>query len=211
VAGRQTSTPDVFLPNRSFQMTRSKYLVSLTLGLLALAALGLPAFARGGRARSSHCQQLPLRPMSQAPPLQQGAATPADPAPAVAEQPQKAASQGEPAPGVETAERLTERDEMDRVRKGSYAKVYTVQLKAKQIYVIDLVSPGGMEWFDPYLRIEDEEGKPLAEDNDSGGRMNARLVVRPARDREYRLVVTSFQPQATGVFFLSVRPRDSVR
>ena len=110
----------------------------------------------------------------------------------------------EPEP-VETADRLLDRDEEDEVRHGCYAKVYTLSLRAGQTYTFDLTSPGGQEWFDPYLRVEDAKGKTLAEDNDSGGRMNARLTFRPGQDGEYRVVVTSFRPKATGVFFLKVR------
>jgi hypothetical protein len=146
-----------------------------------------------------------------------GTAAPASPAPAEPEpaqapveqpqkeQPRQEQPQARPDPGVEAADRLTERDQPDRVREGAFAKVYTIGLKGGQSYVIDLESPGGGEWFDVYLRVEDGQGKVLAEDNDSGGRMNARLTLRPGQDGEYRLVVTSFRPKATGVFFLRVR------
>jgi hypothetical protein len=105
----------------------------------------------------------------------------------------------------EVADRLTERDGQDSSRRGSYAKVYTANCRAGQNYAIQLESPSGGEWFDPVLRVEDEQGRVLAEDNDSDGRMNARVVFRSDKDQVCRIVVTSFRPRATGVFFLKVR------
>lgn len=94
---------------------------------------------------------------------------------------------------------LSTQDPADSVRKASKQKVYPMEFEAGKSYTIHLLS----QVFDPYLRIEDDAGKNLAEDDDSGGNLNARLVFAPARKGRYRIVVTSFRP-ASGPFTLAV-------
>src|SRR5262249_61673489 len=103
---------------------------------------------------------------------------------------------------------LTAKDPLDRVLKQSRHKVHEVKLEVGKFYAIDLESAA----FDAYLRLEDAAGKQLAEDDDSGGGTNARLLFRPAHSGAYRVIVTAFpRGSGTGAYTLTVRrasPRD---
>jgi hypothetical protein len=57
---------------------------------------------------------------------------------------------------------------------------------------------------DPYLYVDDATGKQLAEDDDSGGGLNARIVLRAEQDGTYRIRATSFNAGG-GTFTLTVR------
>ncbi len=108
--------------------------------------------------------------------------------------------------GKSFAGHLTANDPRDRERQGAFAKVHTVELQAGVGYVIDLASADGFDFFDVYLRLQDANGRTLTEDDDSGGGLNSRILFRPTASGTYRLVVTSFQPGATGNYSLHVRP-----
>ncbi len=82
---------------------------------------------------------------------------------------------------------LNSNDAKDKKLKDSPAKVHKMALTRGTVYVIDLVSKD----FDAFLRLEDSEGKPLAEDDDGGGGFNARLFFMPPTTAEYRLVAAS--------------------
>jgi hypothetical protein len=88
------------------------------------------------------------------------------------------------------------------------AHFYQVKLVAGKRYVIDMVSPD-QKALDPYLVLSDAVGKKLAEDDDSGGGLNARITFRADRDAIYRVVATSFNA-GHGAFTLTVReqPKD---
>jgi HEAT repeat protein len=95
---------------------------------------------------------------------------------------------------------LTPGDPFDRVRNGCFHVVHTYRMKAGQTYTIDLVSP-----WDNYLRLENAQGTELAQDDDSGGNLNARIVFRAPEDGWYRIIVTSFANGASGDYTLRVR------
>ena len=80
------------------------------------------------------------------------------------------------------------------------AQSHKVKLTQGVVYVIDLVSKD----FDAYLRLEDSGGKLLAEDDDSGGMLNARLFFIPPATAEYTLVATCYKPKA-GKYRLTVQ------
>jgi hypothetical protein len=84
----------------------------------------------------------------------------------------------------------------------SFCKVYRVPFEAGQPYLIDLE---GM--FDTFLRIEDGAGKHLLFNNDMtpSKKLDSRLVFIPSSKDTYRLVVTSFKPEATGSYTLWIR------
>jgi serine protease Do len=94
---------------------------------------------------------------------------------------------------------LTENDPNDP-KIGNPAKQYTVKLQKDKTYVIDLVSKD----FDAYLRLLDKGGNQLAEDDDSGGDLNSRIIHSSDKDAEYTIVVTSFDGQV-GKFNLKMR------
>jgi len=72
--------------------------------------------------------------------------------------------------------------------------------------VIDMVSPDPKA-LDPYLVLQDADRKTLAEDDDSGGNLNARITFRAPADGIYRLRATSFGA-GRGPFTLTVRAKD---
>jgi Flp pilus assembly protein TadD len=82
-------------------------------------------------------------------------------------------------------------------------QVHEVILTAGKTYVFDLESTA----FDAVLRLEDELGKKLAENNDiePGVILNSRIVFTAAKDGRYRLAATSFQGQGTGAYSLVIR------
>jgi hypothetical protein len=79
-------------------------------------------------------------------------------------------------------------DAKDKKLKGSPAKVHKMTLTKGTVYVIDLASKD----FDAFLRLEDQQGTPLAEDDDGGGGFNARLFFIPPATAEYALLATSY-------------------
>ncbi|HYT88529.1 MAG TPA: PPC domain-containing protein [Gemmataceae bacterium] len=89
--------------------------------------------------------------------------------------------------------------------KKCHFKAYTIKLKAKQFYIIDMEKIS--EGMDPYLYLEDPSGKIVAQDDDSGGDLNARVIFQPRRDGEYRIIATTLVP-ATGDFRLTVRGQE---
>ena len=78
-------------------------------------------------------------------------------------------------------------DAPDKVRIHP-GKVHAVRLTKDKIYVIDMVSTA----FDAYLRLEDSAGKQLAEDDDSGGNLNARIRFVAPKDDAFLIFATSF-------------------
>jgi hypothetical protein len=97
---------------------------------------------------------------------------------------------------------LTRLDAKDTTRENRFLKVYTVKLQEGATYTIDLKSGA----FDTLLRLEDAEGRMLAENDDVRGRdCNSRLVFTPASTAEYRIAVTTFGEGETGSFTLKVK------
>jgi hypothetical protein len=104
--------------------------------------------------------------------------------------------------------RLAEGDPKDRIFKDSFCKVYAVELKAGQVYQIDMAKKNAKDSLDPYLRLETPQGKQLAADDDSGGNLNARIIFRPGKDGTYHIIATGLGKKvSTGEFALTVRQR----
>ena len=81
--------------------------------------------------------------------------------------------------------------------------VYQVKLGAGKTYVIDMVSPDQIA-LDPYLVLTDATGKKLAEDDDGGDGLNARIVFRAEQAGTFRIQATTFNA-GVGDFILTVR------
>jgi hypothetical protein len=75
-------------------------------------------------------------------------------------------------------------------------------MKEGQAYVIDLMSKD----FDTFLRVEDAEGKELAQDDDGGEGLNSRLRFVAPHTGTIRVIATTFAGGSTGSFTLSIRP-----
>ncbi len=81
-------------------------------------------------------------------------------------------------------------------------KVHTVTMQAGKTYVISLIS----EDFDAYLRLE-FGGKTLAEDDDSLGDLNARIVFRANQTGPHNVIATSFDGEV-GEYHIRVQEQD---
>jgi hypothetical protein len=90
-----------------------------------------------------------------------------------------------------------------RGRPGCVHQAFLVDLAQGKRYIIDLKKTPGSP-LDPYLRLESENGASLAQDDDSGGALNARIVYRPARSGKHRIIATTFSPRQLGGFVLTV-------
>jgi serine/threonine protein kinase/Flp pilus assembly protein TadD len=80
---------------------------------------------------------------------------------------------------------------------------HPVKLQAGKTYIFDLESTA----FDPFLRLEDAQGKKLAENDDiePGVNRNSRIIFSPKEGGTYRLVATAFQGRGRGEYMLSIR------
>ena len=95
---------------------------------------------------------------------------------------------------------LTAGDPFDKVRGGCFHVVHTFPMVKGKTYTIDLNS----QW-DNYLRLENPQGVMVAQDDDSGGFPNARIIYAAPTDGWYRIIVTSFAGGANGPYTLKVR------
>ena len=68
-------------------------------------------------------------------------------------------------------------------------KAFTVQLKARQIYIITM--KGSTKEMDPLLFLEGPGGKIVARDDDGAGNLNARIFIQPRRGGEHKIIATS--------------------
>ncbi len=93
-----------------------------------------------------------------------------------------------------------DKDDSKDPKRNTPAKVHTVALKKGQSYKIDMVGIG----FDAYLRLEDDAGKELAEDDDSGGNLNAQIIFNCPKDGDYKIYCTCFAT-AGGKYVLTVK------
>ena len=83
------------------------------------------------------------------------------------------------------------------------SKVHPWNMVAGRLYVIDLESVA----FDTFLKLEDPQGKFLAENDDivPGVNLNSRLFFTAPRDGSYRIIATSFEHRGIGRFTLQIR------
>jgi Ca2+-binding EF-hand superfamily protein len=89
----------------------------------------------------------------------------------------------------------------ERYRDKRLFKIFPIRLEEGKTYQIDLVSKD----FDAYLYLENAAGALLAQDDDSGGNLNARIVHAVTRSGAYRVIATSINGNKTGAFKLSIR------
>jgi tetratricopeptide (TPR) repeat protein/CHAT domain-containing protein len=83
------------------------------------------------------------------------------------------------------------------------AITYLVKLAAGKTYVIDMISPDEKA-LDPFLRLLDARGKQLAEDDDGGEGLNARIIYKAENTTAYQVVAMCFG-QGRGAFTLTIR------
>ena len=124
------------------------------------------------------------------------------PAPAAPQAPAARAEHGTIALGDTVRDSLTRRDVLLRT-ENTYAQQWRLAAKAGQTVTIDLTSDA----FDAYVFLVGpgfETAPP--QDDDSGGRCNARLTVRLPKSGDYFIVVTTSDRLATGPFILTAAP-----
>jgi hypothetical protein len=96
--------------------------------------------------------------------------------------------------------------------KGSIGKnkapnfAYNVKFTAGKTYVIDMIS-ANQKALDPYLLLMDPAGKKVAEDDDGGEGLNARITYRAEVTGTFRIVCTSFEKSGAGPYTLTVREK----
>jgi hypothetical protein len=109
---------------------------------------------------------------------------------------------------LQKQDQLAAIDSRDKVRQNMYAKRYTVRFLAGKTYQIDMVSnEGNPAILDPYLRLEDPKGAQVAADDDGGGFPNARITYAVQDGGQYTIVCTTFGPNQTGRYTLTVQER----
>jgi hypothetical protein len=104
-------------------------------------------------------------------------------------------------PMLQVDDKWTDQDPIYPAHK-THFRDYKVNLAAGKLYVIDLVKGG--QGLDPYLFLEGANGKVVAQDDDSGGDLNARIIYSPTQDGVFRIIATTLVP-ATGNYTLTVR------
>ena len=81
--------------------------------------------------------------------------------------------------------------------------IHEVKLSAGKEYVIEMKS----KQFDTYLKLQDSNGKLLAENDDINYKqklLNSRLTFTTKQDGNYRLVATSYQQRGQGAYDITV-------
>jgi len=102
---------------------------------------------------------------------------------------------------------LTLKDIFDSEKKGCRCKIHEVNLQAGKTYVIDMKKTPDST-LDTYLKLIDPTGKKVAEDDDSGGDLNARIVYRATMTGRFQIIATTFHPNDTGAYQLTVTQAD---
>lgn len=105
----------------------------------------------------------------------------------------------------QVTEKLTKDDPRDTRRTQSYAKVHSYKMKAGQAYKIEMISKeDNPKVLDPYLRLEDPDGREVAQDDDGAGFPNARIVYQAEKDGTYKVICTTYVPNQTGKYILTI-------
>ncbi len=101
---------------------------------------------------------------------------------------------------VDIQAKLEDGDPIDPVQNFT-AKNYLIELLEGNAYTIEMNSTD----FDAFLRVVDAKGKELAQDDDSGGNLNSKIVFVPPAKGKYTIVATSFGG-GLGNYQLVVKP-----
>jgi len=85
-------------------------------------------------------------------------------------------------------------------KPGSPFKLYTATLTAGTTYLIELNKTDNNTNLDPYLIVKNPRAQTVAEDDDSGGDLNARIVFRAPQTGVYQIYATTLLGGQTGSF-----------
>ena len=102
--------------------------------------------------------------------------------------------------------KLEKTDPPDPAFGGARHKQFSVHLTAGSTYTIDLKTKDRA--FDPYLRFEGPDGR-IIDENDDGiaptQSLDSRIVHKATKDGDYRVVVSTLEPEMFGAFHLTVQ------
>jgi predicted Zn finger-like uncharacterized protein len=91
----------------------------------------------------------------------------------------------------------------DPAKDGKHFRTFTLNMEAGRTYEIDMQSRD----LDSYLVVLDDTGRVVMEDDDSGGALNARVIITPQRAGIFRIEASTFDDLETGSFTLAIRRR----
>ncbi|MBI3823532.1 MAG: PPC domain-containing protein [Planctomycetes bacterium] len=94
--------------------------------------------------------------------------------------------------------------ESDPTNYSHYYKLFTVKLEKGKTYRLDHRDAGKNPEFDPYLVLESPAGAPLATDDDSGGKLDARITYTATATGTYRIIATTLPRNQVGRFTLEI-------
>jgi serine protease Do len=97
---------------------------------------------------------------------------------------------------------LTSGSPLGAYRANCYYRSHSVKPKAGATYTITLRS----QQFDAYLVLVDPFGNIVAEDDDSGGNLDALITHTAQVTGTYRIIATTFRPFTVGRYRLHVVP-----
>ncbi|MCI0376099.1 MAG: WD40 repeat domain-containing protein [Gemmataceae bacterium] len=108
--------------------------------------------------------------------------------------------------GIKIAGKVEANDPAVFVRMGNNdvplpAKMFQVKMSARTSYTIAMNTDDN--GFDPYLVVQDQDGKHVAADDDSGGKLNALLKFTPPSDGSFKVFAASLTRQS-GAFTLRI-------
>jgi hypothetical protein len=91
----------------------------------------------------------------------------------------------------------------DPTKDRRHFRLYNMPVEAGKTYEINMTSRN----LDAYLVLLDENNLVVAEDDDSGGNLNARIIYTSQRAATFRIEASTFDDHETGSFTLVVRRR----
>ena len=89
-------------------------------------------------------------------------------------------------------------------RPGIPYKLYSPTFTAGTTYIIELNKTNNQTNLDPYLILKNPQGQKVAEDDDSGGELNSRIVFRATQTGVHQIYATTLDRGQTGPFRLII-------
>lgn len=94
--------------------------------------------------------------------------------------------------------------EADPANFSHYYKLFSIELEKDKSYRIVHRDAGKDSKFDPYLVLEDAVGAMIAADDDSGGKLDARIDFKAPKAGVFRVIATTLEKNQTGRFMIEV-------
>lgn len=100
---------------------------------------------------------------------------------------------------------LSSKDPVDKLRPGCFHKVHEHKMTPGKVYVIEMIDQNGGSSMDPYLRLENSAGVMLAQDDDSAGNLNARIIFAPTKEDTYKIIATTCNSGRSGKYYVTIQ------